>query len=134
MKRFAFIAIILCLPFLSQAAEILWPNASNMAFTNTVFSLSITNASTTNVFGTLKSQTHTFDNFYTATGTNVCTNSIDVTTDPSLTQWINVTSIVFTASGSFEYQSVGKHTGFRFRTTMLGTNANNLNSLFYMGQ
>jgi hypothetical protein len=135
MKSLAFIAVVFCLAIKCfGSGEVLWPSAYNYAYTNTTFSLSITNSSATNNQGTIKSVQHTFQNYYTATGTNTCTNSFDATADPSLSQWVNHTSFVYTATGSNEFQANGKWVAWRVRTTMLGTNGSNTNTVFYVGQ
>lgn len=142
MKNLVFMAVVLCLALTCQAGEIQRNSPTIVGYTNTTSSLTLTNAGvgtnisiiSTNNQGSLFSIYHTFQNYYTASGTNLCTNSVDSTLDPSLTQWVNETNFVNTVSGANEYSVIGSRVAFRVRTTMLGTNSTTANVWFYMGK
>ena len=102
----AFIALSACV-FTAKCGELPVPASTiGELFTN-VYSATLTNSTAfTNMQPTLFSVNHTFQFFYTATGTNTSTIAIDKTIDGA--NWIVVGTNTLVATTNFEVTATGK--------------------------
>ena len=115
------VALALCVT--AKAGEINFPaSAAGMVFTNVTFSSNFTAAVTfTNTQGSYKSVYHTFQLFYVGTGTNSGTAALDRTVDGA--NWYVAQSYTLPATTNIEYTPTGKWYTYRWRVTILATNA-----------
>ena len=122
IKTILLLALVIGSMVTSHAADyLLMNNQFTKVYTN-VLSFTATNGVTvTNSQVTAASVYHTFQFFYTASGTNTTTVVTDRTVDNS--NWFPVATNTFTATASFETNYTGKWIGYRFRATFANSNA-----------
>jgi len=135
MKKVTLFLVALALCLTTKAGEIMSarPIATRVVFTNSIFSSNITATVTfTNTQTTTASVFHTFQLFYTPTGTNVATFYLDDTVDGS--NWHTVSTNIGGTGTNVNYELAvqGKWSQFRWRAIIGSTNS--AISALYMGE
>ena len=115
------VALALCVT--AKAGEIVVPASTiGELFTNVTFASNFTSATTfTNTQPCLFTVNHTFQLFYVGTGTNSGTAALDRTIDG--TNWFTAQSYTIPSTTNIEYTPTGKWWAYRWRITVLATNA-----------